>query len=136
MAFAGGQSDFTAFLQICSRRLGLDARSLRSLRQQAGCRHARQRVRFQAPEIARSVLPKVDATVAAELERCMRKKRVLLRDYGLALRQVGGELLCGPTHLVFGLIVEYLARDDDFADRQSLSIQHSDRELAASDEIS
>src|SRR5688572_31921914 len=29
---------------------------------------------------------------------------------------------------------EYLARDNDFADRQRLSIQHSDREFAASDE--
>src|SRR5688572_10172832 len=45
-----------------------------------------------------------------------------------------GNFSAAPPTWVLGLIVEYLARDNDFADRQRLSIQHSDREFAASDE--
>src|ERR1700676_3304041 len=60
-----------------------DACGLRCLGQQTGRSHARQRVRFQAPEPAGIVAAKVGAAISAEFQHMMHAPRVILKQGGL-----------------------------------------------------
>src|SRR5690606_26130317 len=83
-----------------------DARRARRLGQQAGRRHARQRVDLEAPEGAIRVHPEVYPAVARELQRTVRFQRQELDLAGLLILQDGREDLLRHAVLVLALVIE------------------------------
>src|SRR5882757_2487025 len=54
-------------------------------RQQAGCGHSRQRIRFEAPETTVLVAPEVDAAIGPELQHLVRSKGIVLQKRRLQI---------------------------------------------------
>ncbi len=65
----------------------------------------------------------------------MRTQRDLLQFGGGLRRQIGGEDFARPALLILRFVVEDLALDDDFTYRQRLSVENSDGELTAGNEL-
>ena len=117
------------------QKLGkFDAGRLRSLRQETGRSHAGQRVCLQAPESTGGIATEVGAAVSAEFQHLMHASRVILQQRGLNRRNFSGKRFTRAARLVLGLIVEDLARRNDFPNRESGAVQHAHSELAPGNE--
>ena len=102
-------------LQSCSayaiQELGeLNSGCFRSLWQEAGRRHAWQRVCLQAPEKPSLISPEVDAAVCAEFQHGMGTQGVFPHQNGCRFADNSWKYFARAADLVLGLIVEHFAR--------------------------
>ena len=112
-----------------------DSRRRRRLRDQAGRRHPRKRVRLEAVELARGRHAEIDARAAAELERRERRRACCLHASRLLRGQRRREDLLGHPRRVLALVVVDLVLRDDLAHRKRLAAKDADRQLPPGDEL-
>src|SRR2546427_718124 len=113
----------------------LDPRSPGGLGEEAGARHAGERVRLQAKDVALGAQSEVDARVPPELEGPVSRERQLLelaRQRRIELR--GEDLLRHPGR-VLALVVEQLVLRNDLTHRQRHVTEHPHRQLPPGDEL-
>src|SRR5712691_3842210 len=113
----------------------LDPRSPGGLGEEAGARHAGERVRLQTKDVALGAQSEVDARIAPELQGPVRRERQLLQLSRQRRVQLRGENLLRHPRRVLTLVVEQLVLRNDLAHGQRHVAQDTHRQLSPGNEL-
>src|SRR6266850_3248273 len=113
----------------------LDPRGPGGLRQEAGSRHAGERVCLKAKDVALGAQSEVDARIPPELEGPVCRQRQLLQLPRQGRVELRGEDLLRHPRRVLAFVVEQLVLRNDLAHRQRHVAQHPHGQLPPGDEL-